>query len=67
MIKFIFGIALGALTVFFIIQNTDIVTIRFFAWHLSLSRSIVLLSVLGIGIFLGIVINSFARSKRYRR
>lgn len=51
-------IALVFLSIFtvFILQNTEVVDIRFFFWHVSLSRVILLLGSLIIGMLIGLFI-----------
>lgn len=44
------------LFVVFMLQNTDIVTVNFLFWHFQLSRSILLLVVLLIGVLIGYVL-----------
>ena len=52
------GIALVFLSIFtvFILQNTEVVEISFFFWHLSLSRVVLLLGSLFIGLIIGLFI-----------
>jgi uncharacterized integral membrane protein len=52
------GIALVFLSIFtvFILQNTEVVEISFFFWHLSLSRVVLLLGSLFIGVIIGLFI-----------
>ncbi|MDH5392007.1 MAG: lipopolysaccharide assembly protein LapA domain-containing protein [Gammaproteobacteria bacterium] len=44
------------LFVVFMLQNTDIVTVNFLFWSVQLSRSILLLVVLLVGILIGYVL-----------
>jgi putative membrane protein len=62
-------IALVFLSIFtvFIIQNTEVVEIRFFFWHISLSRVVLLLGSLLIGVMIGLFIGweAAAKKKKY--
>lgn len=60
-IHFILVTAGIALFVVFMLQNTDIVTVNFLFWHLQLSRSILLLVVLLIGVLIGYVLRSLKK------
>ena len=58
-------IALVFLSIFavFILQNTEVVDIRFFFWKVSLSRVILLLGSLFIGVLAGLLIGWEMTSK----
>jgi len=49
-ILFIIGLLLGAVAVVFALQNIAVVTITFFAWHLSGSLALILLMAMSVGI-----------------
>jgi putative membrane protein len=68
-IKTIVFIILAILIVVFTIQNTQVVDIQFFMWKASISRALVLLSTLFIGIILGWLITwtGYSRRKRNER
>ena len=51
--KVIVGIILGVLLLIFLLQNTQVVSIRFLFWKLSMSRIILLPIVMFIGIAIG--------------
>ena len=52
-----------ALVIVFALQNTQVVDVQFFFWTLSMSRALVLLGTLVIGLFGGWLIGRFtARS-----
>ncbi len=51
--KLIGLLALMALVVLFVVQNTGVVQIRFLVWTLSMSRVLVILFVLVIGVVIG--------------
>ena len=53
--------ALGGVFAIFVLQNTDVVSIRFLFWELSMSRVILLPIIFLLGFILG-----FALSKRHR-
>lgn len=52
-IKTYIGLALLLLAVVFIVQNTTLVEIWFLFWKISISRSLMILFVLAIGIIIG--------------
>lgn len=58
-------LVLLVLMVVFILQNTNVVTVRFLFWKATLSEAIVLLASLGIGFLSGWLIVTF-RPKRDR-
>ena len=63
--KFYGGIALLLLTVIFTLQNSEIVTINFLFWKLSISRALMIFILLIIGILIGWTGANWARhSKR---
>ena len=68
-VKTIVFIVLAILIVIFTIQNTQVVEIKFFIWQTSISRALVLLSTLFIGIILGWLITwaGYSRKKRKER
>ena len=66
-IKTIVFIVLAILIVIFTIQNTQVVDIQFFMWKASISRALVLLSTLFIGIILGWLITWAGYSRRKRK
>lgn len=52
-IKFIFILILIALASIFIVQNASVVDLRFLFWTLSLSRSLMFVFLVLIGIIIG--------------
>lgn len=66
----ILGIALGALTVVFALQNMADVTVSLFAWHFTGSLALVLLATLAMGIVISLLMvlpESIKNYFRYRR
>ena len=53
-------LVLLALVIVFALQNTQVVDVQFFFWTLSMSRALVLLGTLVIGLFAGWLIGKFA-------
>jgi uncharacterized integral membrane protein len=53
-------LVLLALVIVFALQNTQVVEVQFFFWTLSMSRALVLLGTLVIGLFAGWLIGKFA-------
>jgi uncharacterized integral membrane protein len=48
-----------ALVIVFVLQNTQVVDVQFFFWTVSMSRALVLLGTLVIGLFAGWLIGRF--------
>ena len=65
-VKTIVFIVIAILIVIFTIQNTQVVDIQFFLWKASISRALVILSTLFIGIILGWLITWTGYSRRKR-
>jgi uncharacterized integral membrane protein len=61
--KVVFSMVLLFIVVFFTLQNTEIVSMRFFFWEFSLSRALMFFLILGVGILTGYVLGSYAREK----
>ena len=57
-------ITLLSIFIIFILQNTQVVDIKFLFWQMSLSRVILLLGALFIGILVGLFIGWEASQKR---
>ena len=64
--KFIIGIIFGALVILFMVQNVQVVDIKFIAWTVSISRALMILIVFVIGILLGWVVRSMGYRKKKR-
>lgn len=55
------GLALLLLIVIFTLQNTEVVTVNFLIWRLSVSRSLMVFIVLITGIVVGLVLGGLLR------
>jgi len=62
--KLAIGLALLVLVVIFVIQNAFAVDIRFLVWKVSMSRSLVILIVLAIGIAIGWISAGYFRKRK---
>ncbi|MFO8090662.1 MAG: LapA family protein [Desulfatiglandaceae bacterium] len=61
--KIIFWILIALLLVF-IVQNTQVVQVKFLIWTMSMSRGIVLLGTFLMGVVVTLLVKLTARSKR---
>jgi uncharacterized integral membrane protein len=61
--KIIFWILIALLLVF-IVQNTQVVQVKFLVWTMSMSRGIVLLGTFLMGVAVTLLVKLTARSKR---
>lgn len=57
--KLVAGIVLICIAVIFIVQNTAVVDIKLFFWTVSMSRILLMLIILIIGIIAGFFLNSY--------
>jgi uncharacterized integral membrane protein len=64
--KFILGIVIGILVIIFMIQNVQVVEIKFLAWTVTISRALMALIVFIFGIFIGWVVRSIGYRKKRR-
>ncbi|MBU2260980.1 MAG: LapA family protein [Proteobacteria bacterium] len=62
--KNILIILLAGLAFLFIIQNMAVVEIQFLFWSVALSRSLVILLLLAVGIAIGWFLHSFINHRR---
>ena len=53
MIRNILFVGLIILVIIFVIQNTQIVEVKFLAWQISMSRALILFGTLAIGVIAG--------------
>ena len=63
-IRVILTSLLIALSVIFVLQNTQVVEIRFLFWTLTMSRVLLILLVLGIGVLVGWLVHGLVASKK---
>lgn len=61
--KIVFSMVLLFIVVFFTLQNTEVVTMRFFFWEFSLSRALMFFLILGVGILTGYILGAYSREK----
>lgn len=59
--KTIIAIVLAVLALVIVVQNTQIVTVQFFFWRLYMSRIILILIMLVIGVVIGYSIGKIPR------
>ncbi|MFW6138768.1 MAG: lipopolysaccharide assembly protein LapA domain-containing protein [Spirochaetota bacterium] len=64
--RFILGIIIGALVIIFMVQNSQMVDIQFYAWNVSVSRAVMILLVFVAGILVGWVVRSLGYRRRKR-
>lgn len=57
-VKLITSLVLAALVLVFIIQNASVVELHFLFWTLSMSRSLMILFVLFIGLVIGWIVGN---------
>ena len=57
--KLIFVLVLISLAVLFIIQNVAVVEVQFLLWSIQVSRSLLMLILLAVGIIVGWLLHSF--------
>ena len=63
-VKLLIVLILAGLLVLFIIQNVAVVEIQFLFWSASISRSLLMFIVFGVGIITGWFLKSFLRSDK---
>jgi uncharacterized integral membrane protein len=64
MAKFILGVIIGIIVIVFLVQNVEIVEIKFIAWSFSISRALMILIVFIAGSGFGYVIKSIGYRKK---
>lgn len=64
MIRNIIFICLMGLVIIFVLQNTHVVEVRFLFWTLSMSRALMLLATLAIGLIGGWLLTLPGRGKK---
>jgi uncharacterized integral membrane protein len=63
-LKLIFVLVLISLAVLFIIQNVAVVEVQFLIWSIQVSRSLLMLILLAVGIIVGWLLHSFYNFRR---
>lgn len=56
--KLVFSLILAGLVVLFLIQNTEVVEVRFIFWSLAMSRALMIFFVFAFGILTGWMLHS---------
>jgi putative membrane protein len=62
--KLILTLGLTIVVVLFVVQNTEVVEIRFLFWKMAMSRALVMLFVLIVGIAAGWLLHGHVRRRR---
>lgn len=65
--RLIASLVLAGLVLLFIMQNADMVSIRFLFWSVSMSRSLMILLLVGFGMVIGALLSSYFAFKRKHR
>jgi len=65
--KFIIGIIVGILVIIFMVQNVDVVEIKFLAWDMQIPRAIMILIVFILGISVGYVVHGIRVRKKRKK
>jgi uncharacterized integral membrane protein len=63
-LKIIVSVILAGLALLFLIQNIEVININFLFWTLSISRSLLMFSVLLVGLILGWLLHSHSIQSR---
>jgi uncharacterized integral membrane protein len=63
-IKLVFSLILAFLALLFVIQNVAVVEISFMIWTISMSRSLLIIFLLAIGILIGWLLHSYFMHRR---
>lgn len=66
MVRFVFGIVFGILAIIFAALNTQIVEVQLYFWTVTMSRALMILGVLAIGMVVGWVMGGIGRMRRSR-
>jgi putative membrane protein len=62
--KLIVVVALAALGALFIVQNVTVVEIRFLFWSITMSRSLLIIFLLALGIAIGWLLHGYLRFRQ---
>ena len=63
--KLVVSLVITCLVVIFILQNMTVVKVNFLFWSLSMSRSLLVIVFVGVGVMVGWLLSSYA-SYRHR-
>ena len=63
--KLVVSLVIACLVVIFILQNMAVVNVNFLFWSLSMSRSLLIIVFVGIGVLIGWILSSYV-SFRHR-
>lgn len=66
-IKLLVSVILAGLVLLFIIQNTDILQIRFLFWTLAMSRALFIFFMMGVGMVIGWLLSGYFRHRKEKR
>jgi putative membrane protein len=62
--KIVVIIVLTVLLIIFVLQNTDIVVVKFWFWDLSLPRALLLFVTFAVGLIIGFMVPTSRKEKR---
>ncbi len=62
--KLILSLVITGFVLIFLFQNTEVVTIQFLFWSASMSRSLLILVFVAIGVVIGWILNSHIALRR---
>ena len=62
--KIVIIIVLAVLLIIFVLQNTEIVVVKFWFWDLSLPRALLLFVCFAMGLIIGLIIPSSEKSSQ---
>lgn len=63
-IKLMLVMVLMLLTVIFIVQNVNVIEIRFLFWAIEISRSLLIFLLLAVGFLTGWLLNGYLRLRK---
>lgn len=63
--KIIIGI-LAALVIIFVVQNTEVVQVRFLIWTVTMSRALMFIATFLIGVLLTLLLKASGKKRRGR-
>jgi uncharacterized integral membrane protein len=66
-IRAMLTLLLAILSVIFVLQNTEVVGIRFLFWTLSMSRVLLILLLMAVGILIGWLLHGLSGPGKRRR